>query len=93
MSRAAKMTSEELWEYFGREIMTSEHGYQHRKFLSFLSYGKSRFPQNLAIGGGGLALCSAEYIDTWPESIDEINRCFVDEMLTGIHTNNIKYAN
>lgn len=91
---AVNMTSEELWEFFGREIMTSEHGYQHRKFLSFLSHGKSKFSQHLAIGGGGLALCSAEYIETWPNSIDEISDYFVDETLTNfIHANHIKYAN
>ncbi|XP_065202210.1 uncharacterized protein LOC135832704 [Planococcus citri] len=88
---AATMSSEELWEYFGREIMTSEHGFKNRKFLAFLSHGQGKISQNLAIGGGGLALCSAEYVRSWPGSIDGINNCFNNEVMHNFSlTNNIK---
>lgn len=90
---ASTMSSEELWEYFGREIMTSEYGFKHRKFLSFLSCGEGNICQNLAIGGGGLALCSAEYLRTWPNSIDDINNFFSNEITPNFsHTNHVKYA-
>lgn len=67
------MSSEELWEYLGREIMTSEHGSGNRKFLAFFSRSKNEFSEYLAIGGGGLALCDANYLQTWPMSINEIS--------------------
>lgn len=76
LNTATNMSSEELWEYLGREIMTSEHGSRNRKFLAFLSRSKNEFSEHLAIGGGGLALCDAEYLRTWPASMKDISSYF-----------------
>jgi len=68
------MNAEKLWEHLGREIMTSEYGRKSLKFLAFFSSNsKSEYPQHLAIGGGGLALCDAKYIHNWPASLDDFN--------------------
>ena len=70
-----KMNAEELWEHLGREIMTSEYGRKNHKFLAFLSSKckKEYSHPHLAIGGGGLALCDAEYIRSWPAALDDFN--------------------
>lgn len=73
------MTSEELWEYFGRELMTSEYGLENRKFVAFFSRKNNKFLEKLAIGGGGLALCDVDYLNTWPTTIDDISISFINQ--------------
>lgn len=70
-----EMNAVKLWEHLGREIMTSEYGCKNRKFLAFLPTKtcKNEYSRYLAIGGGGLALCDAKYIRTWPSALDDFN--------------------
>ena len=71
------MTSEKLWEDLAREIVISKYARKNRKFLAFLSFsGKNECSQRLAIGGGGLALCDANYLQTWPATLDDLNLSF-----------------
>lgn len=73
--------------------MTSDYGSQNRKYLAFLSCGKNQFSKNLAIGGGGLALCGAEYVKSWPTSVDKIYACFVNDIDFILTDNSMKYVN
>lgn len=70
------MTAEALWEYFGRELMTSKFGSTKRKFVAFVSQKKSTSTKQLAIGGGGLALCDIQFLETWPTTLDSLGACF-----------------
>lgn len=70
------MTAEDLWEYFGRELMTSEFGSTKRKFVAFVSHIKGKCTKQLAIGGGGLALCDVQFLETWPTTLDGLKTCF-----------------
>ncbi len=72
------MNAEELWAYFGRELMTSKYGSKNRKFLAIFSNSQRTTSKPLAIGGGGLALCDAEYLKTWPVSVDDLKSWFVE---------------
>nr|XP_018918228.1 PREDICTED: putative zinc metalloproteinase YIL108W [Bemisia tabaci] len=78
---ARTMKPEDLWEYFGREIMTSIHGNQDCKFLAFLSctiWDGTTVKAHAALGGGGLALFGSACLHTWPDSFDKIIPCFLN---------------
>lgn len=88
------MEPEEIWEHFGRELMSSSYGSDQRKFLAFLSCTKyipsEKIPEtyeevvaqmqgHIALGGGGLAIFGTGCLHTWPERIEDILPKFLDE--------------
>lgn len=88
-----KMKPEEIWEFFARELMSSPHGIDTRKFLAFLSCTRyqmgGRIPEtyeeviarvqgHVALGGGGLAIFGTGCLYTWPETIHQIIPKFTD---------------
>lgn len=75
------MSPHEIWQYLGREIMTSSIGSTHCKFLAFLSctiWNDNTVDAHVALGGGGLALFGTCYLYTWPTTFDEILNCFLN---------------
>lgn len=82
-SKAQTMGQEELWTYFGREIMSSSLSSSERKFLAFLSCTEwdgeaGAVKAHAALGGGGLALFGTACLHTWPSSVEDVTRCFLD---------------
>ncbi|KAK6625505.1 hypothetical protein RUM43_005804 [Polyplax serrata] len=88
------MESEEIWEHFGRELMSSPYGNEKRKFLAFLSCTKyiptekepetyeetvAQMQGHIALGGGGLAIFGTGCLHTWPETIDQILPRFLND--------------
>ncbi|KAL1450664.1 hypothetical protein WDU94_003002, partial [Cyamophila willieti] len=75
------LCQEQLWEYFGRELMMSPFGSPNKKFVAFLSCthwnGQSVVAQ-AAIGGGGLALFGTGCLHTWPSHVSEVVSCFLN---------------
>lgn len=94
VNKARKMKQDELWTYFGRELMLSELGSSERKFLGFISCTRfkgtdidkalthyeivSYTEAYAALGGGGLALFGTACLYTWPSSVSEIVPKFLD---------------
>lgn len=89
-----QMEPEEIWEHFGRELMSSPYGSDQRKFLAFLSCTRyisddkepetheeivAKMQGHVALGGGGLAIFGTGCLHTWPETIDQIVAKFTDE--------------
>lgn len=89
-----KMEPEEIWEHFGRELMSSQYGSDKRKFLAFLSCTKytpsekepetyeetvARMQGHIALGGGGLAIFGTGCLHTWPETIKDVLPKFLDK--------------
>lgn len=86
LEQARAMKSEELWTYFGKELMNSELRNEYYKFLAFISctkYNGENFGPDMshddilkmteahaALGGGGLAIFGTACLYTWPENID-----------------------
>uniref|UniRef100_A0A1B6D7B1 Uncharacterized protein n=1 Tax=Clastoptera arizonana TaxID=38151 RepID=A0A1B6D7B1_9HEMI len=93
VSAAKTMEEEELWTYFGREIMTSHLSSSSRKYFGFLSCtewqslggGKGQVRAHAALGGGGLALFGTGCLHTWPSKVEEILPCFLND--TQVDTN------
>lgn len=89
VSEARSMEEEELWTYFGREIMTSQFGSSYRKYLAFLSCtewrgtdeGEGEVKAHAALGGGGLALFGTGCLHTWPSKVEDIVSCFLNNTL------------
>ncbi|KAL0272432.1 UNVERIFIED_CONTAM: hypothetical protein PYX00_005402 [Menopon gallinae] len=88
-----EMRPEEIWEHFGRELMSSPYGSDRRKFLAFLSCTRyqqgdkvpetheeviARVRGHVALGGGGLAVFGTGCLYTWPETIHQILPKFTD---------------
>ncbi|XP_046680773.1 putative zinc metalloproteinase C607.06c [Homalodisca vitripennis] len=83
VSEARSMGQEELWTYFGREIMSSSLSSSKRKFLAFLSCthwdGREKVVKaHAALGGGGLALFGTGCLHTWPSVVEDVVTCFLD---------------
>nr|CAD7605228.1 unnamed protein product [Timema genevievae] len=87
VERARRLSPEELWEHFGRELMMSPLGNNNRKFVAFLSCtryipnGKkpdtyeeilSSMEGHVALGGGGLAIFGTGCLHTWPRGVEEV---------------------
>ncbi|KAF6204387.1 hypothetical protein GE061_002728 [Apolygus lucorum] len=82
VSEARKLKQEDLWEFIGREIMTSSIGSENRKYLAILScthWNGSEVVADPALGGGGLALLGSGTLHTWPESVSQLFGCFTDQ--------------
>lgn len=88
------MAPEELWEHFGRELVSSQYGREDRKFLAFLSCTRylgdasepathdevvSRVQGHVALGGGGLAIFGTGCLHTWPENVTDVINRFTDD--------------
>lgn len=88
-----KMECEEIWEHFGRELMSSRYASDKRKFLAFLSCTRYEFVRavaetgdvvaqvtgHVALGGGGLAIFGTGCLHTWPQFIHDVVHKFTDE--------------
>lgn len=90
VTEARSMRQEELWTYFGREIMSSSLSSSNRKFLAFLSCtlwdSKAGVVRaHAALGGGGLALFGTGCLHTWPSDVKDVVTCFLDS--TPVDTN------
>uniref|UniRef100_A0A146KZX5 Putative zinc metalloproteinase C607.06c n=1 Tax=Lygus hesperus TaxID=30085 RepID=A0A146KZX5_LYGHE len=82
MSEARKLKQEDLWEFIGREIMTSPIASEKRKYLAILSctfWDGTKVVADPALGGGGLALLGSGTLHTWPESLSQLIHCFTDQ--------------
>ncbi|XP_014255371.1 putative zinc metalloproteinase C607.06c [Cimex lectularius] len=83
---ARKWDEQKLWEYFGRELMCSELGDEHRKYLVFLSctyWDGSSVSGDPALGGGGLALLGSACLHTWPTDLANVVDCFTSKEKIG----------
>lgn len=94
VEKAYSMSSAELWEHFGRELMSSPLGASTRKFLAFLSCTRytgtnlqgppshddvlMNTQAHVALGGGGLAIFGSACLHTWPSNVEEIVPRFLD---------------
>jgi len=83
VAQARSMGQEELWTYFGREIMSSWLSSSNRNFLAFLSCtqwdgAKGVVRAHAALGGGGLALFGTGCLHTWPSVVEDVITCFLD---------------
>lgn len=92
VTEARSMRQEELWRYFGREIMTSSLSSSYHKFLAFLSCtvwdaNEGAVKAHAALGGGGLALFGTGCLHTWPSDIKDVATCFLDA--TPVDTKNL----
>ncbi|XP_055607104.1 uncharacterized protein LOC129754877 [Uranotaenia lowii] len=93
VEKSKKMTEQQLWSYFGKEILQSELFVSDKlKFIGFISstyyegildndfsYAniKRRTTGNAALGGGGLALFGTGCLYTWPNRLEEIIPAFL----------------
>ena len=89
-----KMSAENLWEYLGRDLLTSTIGDKKVKYLAFMSCTWYQNPQNLkptsyhetlkmtkghiALGGGGLALFGTGCLWTWPSTVKSVQTSLCD---------------
>lgn len=81
VAEAQAMNEEDLWLFFGREIMSSKLGSTTRKFLAFLSctqWQDGEVKAHAALGGGGLALFGTACLHTWPLNVDDVVSCFLN---------------
>ncbi|XP_055615230.1 uncharacterized protein LOC129761530 [Toxorhynchites rutilus septentrionalis] len=94
LEESKKMTDQELWNYFAREILLSElYQAEKQKFVGFISstyyegvsnndfsYAniKRRTTGNATLGGGGLALFGTGCLYTWPEKLVDIVPAFLN---------------
>lgn len=81
VAEAQAMNEEDLWLYFGREIMSSNLGSTNRKFLAFLScteWQDGEVRAHAALGGGGLALFGTACLHTWPLYVEDVMSCFLN---------------
>ena len=89
-----KMSAESLWEFLGRDILTSSIGDKKVKYLAFLSSTMYQNPKkikpishhetlkmtkgHIALGGGGLALFGTGCLWTWPTTVTSVQSTLCD---------------
>lgn len=93
---ARSMPAEELWSYFGQELLRSPLSDRNVKYLAILSctlYEGDKYDPNLdydiksltkagvALGGGGLALFGAGCLYSWPDTVNDVTKCFGDKTI------------
>lgn len=94
MEECKSMKSEELWCYFGRELINNYKN-PKIKYIAFISCTRYRgedFTTDIkthddiialteahaALGGGGLAIFGTGCLYTWPQDLENVVKCFVD---------------
>lgn len=92
LSNAKEMNELDLWQYFGKELMTSNYGTTNRKFLALLTNSMYVCNGNICssydavkmnticyvcMGKGNLALIGNPFFYMWPENLDLVSERYV----------------
>ncbi|XP_059618187.1 uncharacterized protein LOC132262790 [Phlebotomus argentipes] len=89
---ASRMTENQLWSFFARELIERTPDCRNRKFVAYLSCTRYRGAEdasyesiraatvaNAALASGGLALLGSACLFSWPEAVQDVRGCLEDE--------------